>query len=90
MANSAQGAETKKRGKVRRWFKDLFGELKKVSWPTLRETVKQTGVVIAVVLFFIVIVCLFDLGMGWLYDKLSTNLTVGNPITWLIRGLLRP
>ena len=40
--------------------KDIFSELKKVNWPTFPKVVKQTGVVIAVVLLFLVVITAFD------------------------------
>ncbi len=43
--------------------KDIFSELKKVNWPTFPKTVKQTGVVILVVLVFLVVITAFDFGL---------------------------
>ncbi len=43
--------------------KDVFSELKKVSWPTFGKVVKQTGVVIAVVVIFLVVIFAFDSGL---------------------------
>jgi preprotein translocase subunit SecE len=44
-------------------IKDVFSELKKVSWPTFGKVVKQTGVVLAVVLIFLVLITAFDQGL---------------------------
>ncbi len=44
-------------------IKDVFSELKKVSWPTFPKVVKQTGVVLAVVLIFLVVITAFDTGL---------------------------
>lgn len=44
-------------------FKDIFSELKKVSWPSFGKVVKQTGVVLAVVLIFLVVIAAFDTGL---------------------------
>lgn len=44
-------------------MKDIFSELKKVSWPTFTKVVKQTGVVIVVVLAFLVVITAFDFGL---------------------------
>lgn len=50
-----------------RWFKNKFSgmvsELKKVTWPKFSKVLKQTGVVLAVVLFFLVIVTAIDFGL---------------------------
>ena len=44
-------------------IKDVFSELKKVSWPTFPKVVKQTGIVLGVVLIFLVIITAFDFGL---------------------------
>ncbi|MCQ2387461.1 MAG: preprotein translocase subunit SecE, partial [Clostridia bacterium] len=38
-------------------------ELKKVSWPSFGKVVKQTGVVLVVVLAFLVVITAFDFGL---------------------------
>ena len=43
---------------------ETFGELKKGTWPSFRETMKQLGAVIAVVLLFLVVLTVFDLILG--------------------------
>ena len=43
--------------------KDIFSELKKVSWPTFGKVVKQTGVVLAVVVIFLIVIFAFDAGL---------------------------
>ncbi|MDY6368054.1 MAG: preprotein translocase subunit SecE [Clostridia bacterium] len=49
----------------RMWLKikDVFSELKKVTWPTFPKVVKQTGVVLLVVLVFLVVITAFDFGL---------------------------
>ena len=44
-------------------FKDVFSELKKVSWPSFSKVVKQTGIVLAVVAIFLVVITAFDFGL---------------------------
>ncbi len=44
-------------------IKDVFSELKRVSWPTLPKVIKQTGVVLVVVLMFLVVITAFDYGL---------------------------
>lgn len=51
-------------------IKEVFSELKKVTWPTFPTVLKQTGVVIAVVLFFLIIIFGFDTLMSFLYSLL--------------------
>ena len=53
----------KKPNRVLRWLKDLRGELKKVTWPSFKDVVKNVGVVIVCVL--VVGVCI------WVFDYLA-------------------
>jgi preprotein translocase SecE subunit len=50
-------------GGIGRKIKEVFSELKKVTWPDFPKVVKQTGVVLGVVLLFLVFVTLFDAGL---------------------------
>lgn len=68
---SAKPKEKKQRGKA---IKETFSELKKVTWPSFGEVVKQTGIVLVVVLAFLVVLIGFDTGLGKLYDLLVTGL----------------
>ena len=45
---------------VVRWFKDLKGELKKVTWPSAKDTAKNVGIVIVCVLLVGVLIWVFD------------------------------
>ncbi len=47
-AKKTAKVKTPKRSRI----KDTFSELKKVSWPTFGKTMKQTGMVLSVVLIF--------------------------------------
>ncbi len=44
-------------------IRDVFSELKRVTWPTFPKVVKKTGVVLVVVLVFLVIITAFDTGL---------------------------
>ncbi|MDR1094663.1 MAG: preprotein translocase subunit SecE, partial [Clostridiales bacterium] len=55
---------------IGRRFKETFAELKKVSWPAFPKVMKQTSIVLGVVLFFLVIIFAFDLGLSQLYQLL--------------------
>ena len=46
--------------RVKKWFKDLKGELKKVTWPSMKSVVKNVGVVIMCVLLVGVCIWVFD------------------------------
>lgn len=46
--------------KLGRKFKEIGSELKLVTWPKFPKVVKQTGVVLLVVVIFLVLIALFD------------------------------
>ena len=50
----------KKPNRVLRWFKDLKGEQKKVTWPSAKDTMKNVGVVILCVNIVGVFIWVFD------------------------------
>ncbi len=70
---AVKGEAPKKKRGIGRWFKELFSELKKVSWPSFLTVVKQTGVVILVTLFFLLVLMGVDAGLGALYKLLMTG-----------------
>ena len=53
------------------FFVKSWSELKKVSWPSFKTVVKNTGIVLLVVLFFGVVVFGFDTLFGWLISLLA-------------------
>ena len=61
--------------KIGRKFKEVFSELKKVSWPSFKTVVKNTSIVLGVVLIFLVVITLMDFGLGELF-KLVTGINV--------------
>ena len=54
-------------------LKEIFSELKKVTWPSFGKILKQTGVVIAVVLVFLIAIGVMDFGLSellkFVFDK---------------------
>ena len=73
-----------------RAIKETFGELKKVTWPTFGETMKQLGAVIAVVLCFLVVLTAFDMLLGWGFEQFRTALGDETSIVRSLLGLLTP
>ncbi|MDR2202263.1 MAG: preprotein translocase subunit SecE [Clostridiales bacterium] len=67
---SEKPTEKKKLGAKTR---SLFGELKKVSWPGFSKVVSQTGLVLAVTVFFLAVLMLMDFGLGQLYNLLISG-----------------
>ncbi len=53
--------------------KDIFSELKKVAWPSFPKVVKETGVVILVVLAFLIVITAFDAGLLELLQLITTK-----------------
>ena len=68
-AKKTKGQREPKRNR----FKETMSELKKVSWPSFGKTMKQTGMVISVVLIFMLVTLGFDSLLSWLL-KLITNI----------------
>ena len=52
-----------------RWATDIISELRKVTWPTRRETANLTGVVIIVSLALGVLLGGADLFFGWVIQQ---------------------
>ena len=63
-----QAKPKKERKSLVKRLKETGSEVKKVTWPKFSQVAKATGVVIAVVLFFTVILFGFDSLLGWLYN----------------------
>lgn len=64
-----------------RFFKDLRGETKKIVWPDGKTVLKSTGVVLAVVVVFTVVIWLIDLGLSKSIDLLSDAARNANDTT---------
>lgn len=64
----------KKPSKIGTKLKETKSELKKVTWPTFGQVVKRTGVVLAVVIIFTLVVFGIDSLLGWLYRLLLSAL----------------
>ena len=61
--------------RIGRWFKEKFkgmwSELKKVTWPSFGKVVKNTGIVLVVVLIFGVVIAGIDVGLQALLNLLK-------------------
>ena len=49
-----------------KFFRDLKGEFRKITWPTKKATARNTAVTLAMCVIMGVIICLIDLGLGQL------------------------
>lgn len=56
--------------RIGKFFKEMYSELKKVSWPGAKKVFAQLGTVLLVVVIFMVIVVGIDLGVGALLKLL--------------------
>ena len=54
-----------------RKLKETFSELKRVSWPTFGKALKATGVVLAIVLAFTIIVAGVNYGLSELLKLMA-------------------
>lgn len=61
----------KRPSKVGKKVKESFSELKKVTWPTFPKVVKQTGVVLGVVVFFALVLFGFDYILKFLFKLIN-------------------
>ena len=57
--------------RLAKWFREMKSELKKVVWPSGKQLLNNTLVVLVSVLIVGVIVCLFDLLAGFGIDLLG-------------------
>ena len=64
---------TKKENIFRRMgkgIKEIISELKKVTWPTFAKVMAETGIVLVVVIFFLLVILGFDSLLSWLFSLL--------------------
>ena len=60
---------TNKKNTQKSFFKDFKAELKKVSWPTFKQLVNNTGAVLAIVFIFAIIVFVLDVVFDLINEK---------------------
>ena len=64
----AKKKNKKQRRSVGRFFKDIFAELKKVTWPTRKDLISYSLAVLAFIVVMAIVVGAIDLGLGALFD----------------------
>ncbi len=67
VAKDKKKKKEKKPNKVAKALKDTGNELKKVTWPTFKQVVKQTAIVLA----FVAIAAVVIFGFEWLCSLLA-------------------
>lgn len=60
--------------RIAKWFKEMKSELKKVQWPTRKQTVNNTVIVIVCVIVVGIFIWAFDLVAGKAIELLITAL----------------
>mgnify|MGYP000751596923 CR=1 FL=1 len=63
--------KNRKRPDFKKFFRGIVSELKKVTWPTRKELVNTTIVVLVFILIFAVVVGVVDYGLGSLLDLIT-------------------
>ena len=66
----ATAKKTKSKGKILRFFKEVKSEIKKVVWPSKKQVIKNTLIVIAAVLIIGAFIWILDLLFKFGLDKL--------------------
>ena len=61
--------------RVGKWLKDMRTELKKVQWPTRKQTINNTLIVIACVIVVGIFIWLFDFLAGTAIEWIITTLS---------------
>lgn len=67
----AKKKDPREKGKFKRMAKESLSEIKNVVWPSFGDVVKKTGVVLAVVVVFAVVIFGLDTGLGYLMSLLK-------------------
>ncbi len=67
-AKSGKPSRPKFFSRVARFFKDLKGEIKRVVWPSKKQVINNTLVVIAFVIIAAIFIGLLDGGLAFLMD----------------------
>lgn len=57
----------------KRFFSDVKREMKKVTWPTKKETTRLTGIVISLCVVLVAVMTLLSLGAGTIMDMISST-----------------
>lgn len=65
----AEANAVKKPGKIKEYFKGIRTELKKVVWPTKKETYRYTVVVVVICALFALLFWLLDTGALLLLEQ---------------------
>ncbi|MBO5733944.1 MAG: preprotein translocase subunit SecE [Clostridia bacterium] len=62
----AENTKVKKPGKIASFFRDLKTEFKRISWPSFKQVVNNTGIVLAFVIILALFIALVDFAFTYL------------------------
>ncbi|MGN0633842.1 MAG: preprotein translocase subunit SecE [Oscillospiraceae bacterium] len=68
----AKAKDAKKKGGIKKYFRDLKSEIKKVVWPSREKVVNNTGVVLAVMVVVGLLLFGIDTGLSACVEALLT------------------
>ncbi len=60
--------------RIGKFFSDLVSEMKKIVWPSRKQTLNNTLAVLVIVVIAAVVIILLDLVFGWLLELLFSLL----------------
>ncbi|MGN0602330.1 MAG: preprotein translocase subunit SecE [Oscillospiraceae bacterium] len=63
-SKSGSAKKEKKKGGIRKYFRDLKSEIKKVVWPTKKQVINNTGIVLTVMVIVGLFLAGIDAGLG--------------------------
>lgn len=69
-SSKKEKTKVKKQNRIVKYFKELKSELKKVVWPSRKQVVNNTGIVLAVMIVVGLFLAGIDTGLGFIVDKL--------------------
>lgn len=64
MANENTAKKPSFIARMKRFFKDIYGEIKKIVWPNRKQVINNTGVVVVAVVISSVFISLIDYFFG--------------------------
>ncbi len=64
----AENNQTAKKGGLGKFFRETKAELKKVSWPSKKQLIRNTLIILAFIIIVSVILSVLDMGFGALFD----------------------
>ena len=79
--NAAAKPAKKNRLNIKRYLKEMFGEVKKLTWLSVGDLVKHTAMVFVVVLVMSAVIWLLDLGFSAGVKGLATITGAGTATT---------